>query len=177
MLTDRMVRAALLDIGLYEEVERDVKATGQAFQVILIVAIASGIGRSISYLFPFHPGLAVSGLVGGIVATIIGWLIWSFIAFWVGTNIFKGTASYGELLRTIGFANSPRVLEVFLFFPLIGGLIGAIVWLWALVAGVIAIRQALDFDTGSAIRTAIVGWIVMVALNLLLSLFGLGYVM
>jgi len=172
-----MVRAAILDINLYEEVERDVRATGQAFQVVLIVAIASGIGRSIGHLFAFHLGLAVSGFAGGIVTAIIGWLIWSFIAFWIGTNIFKGTATYGELLRTIGFANSPRVLEVFLFFPLLGGLIGFIVWLWSLAAGVIAIRQALDFDTGRAIQTAIVGWVAMVALSLLLSFFGLGGIM
>jgi hypothetical protein len=35
----------------------------------------------------------------------------------------------------------------------------AAVGIWMLVAGIIAIRQALDFSTGRAILTAIIGWI------------------
>jgi hypothetical protein len=33
---------------------------------------------------------------------------------------------------------------------------------WLLVAGIIAIRQALDFSTGKAIATALLGWLAMV---------------
>ena len=39
-----MIRAARLDPHLYEEVERDASATGQAALVVIIVSLAAGIG-------------------------------------------------------------------------------------------------------------------------------------
>jgi len=47
---------------------------------------------------------------------------------------------------------------------LLGGLISLVASIWALIAMVIAVRQALDFTTGRAILTCIVGWIVMVVI-------------
>ena len=70
-------------------------------------------------------------------------------------------------MRTIGFSNSPRVLGFLLFIPILGLVINFIVSIWALVAGVIAVRQALDFSTLRAIGTCIVGWIIY---NVLLSI-------
>jgi hypothetical protein len=34
--------------------------------------------------------------------------------------------------------------------------------IWVLIAGIIAIRQALDIGTGKAILTAVLGWLVIV---------------
>jgi predicted double-glycine peptidase len=42
-----------------------------------------------------------------------------------------------------------------------------IVALWLLATGIVAIRQALDFSTGKAILTALLGWIAVVALAFL----------
>jgi hypothetical protein len=36
-----------------------------------------------------------------------------------------------------------------------------VVVIWVLIAGIIAIRQALDFSTGKAILTAVLGWLVI----------------
>ena len=47
MLVNRMIRAAMLDSRLYEEVEHDRSATSQAMQVVIIVALASGIGGAL----------------------------------------------------------------------------------------------------------------------------------
>jgi hypothetical protein len=73
------------------------------------------------------------------------------------------------MLRTIGFAQSPGVLNVLSFIPGIGGIIQLVVGIWVLVAGVIAVRQALDFDTGKAILTAVVGWLALLLLSFLLA--------
>ncbi len=43
-------------------------------------------------------------------------------------------------------------------------------WAWSLVAVIIAVRQACDFDTGKAIVTCTIGWLIAVALSLTLSL-------
>ncbi|MCS7049983.1 MAG: hypothetical protein NZL87_00035, partial [Thermomicrobium sp.] len=52
------------------------------------------------------------------------------------------------------------ILRVLGVIPVIGGLVGFVVWIWILVATVIAIRHACDFSTGRAIATAVVSSIV-----------------
>ena len=44
-LKDRMIRAAKLDVDLYEEVEADQGALGQAMVVVVLSSVAAGIGR------------------------------------------------------------------------------------------------------------------------------------
>jgi hypothetical protein len=155
-IIDRMIRAARLEPQLYEEVEHDQSATGQAILVVVLGAIAAGIG-------------ALSGgiiaLIVGIVAALVGWAVYAFIAYWIGTNFFKGPhteATWGELLRTLGFASSPRVLLILGIIPVLGFFIGLVVFIWTLITTVIAIRQALDFDTGKAIATAVVSWLALI---------------
>lgn len=145
---ERMKGAALLDSMTYEEVEADVSATGQAAMVVVFAAVASGVGGS---------GDGTAGMIGGSLGALLGWLLWAGITYLVGTMLFNGTATWGELLRTLGFAQAPKVLLALAFLPM-GRLLEAAVGIWVLVAGVIAIRQALDFDTGKAILTALVGW-------------------
>ena len=147
---ERMKGAALLDVDTYEEVEADEGATSQAAGVVAIVALAQAIGAA---------GAGQRGILIGIVGAIVGWLLWAGITYLIGDKLFDGTATWGELLRTIGFAQSPGVLYALGFIPLIGGLVRFAVAIWILVAGIIAIRQALDFGTGKAILTAVVGWL------------------
>ncbi len=179
MLVNRMIRAAMLDPRLYEEVEHDQSATSQAMQVVLIVALASGIGSALWKLLTLSPIDAVTGLVGGILVAVLGWLAWALVTYIIGAKIFGGTATYGEMLRTLGFAQSPNVLLIFTGIlggiPLLGGLLRLALLIWVLLAGLIAIRQALDVGTGKAIVTAILGWIVMVIIvGIVASVFGIG---
>jgi hypothetical protein len=179
MLVNRMIRAAMLDPRLYEEVEHDRSATSQAVQVVIIVALASGIGGALWKLLTLSPIDAVTGLIGGILAAVLGWLVWAFVTYIIGAKIFGGTATYGEMLRTLGFAQSPNVLLIFTgvlgAIPLLGGLLRFALLIWVLLAGLIAIRQALDVGTGKAILTAIIGWIVMaIIVGIVASVFGIG---
>ena len=103
------------------------------------------------------------------MAQIIGWLIWAGVTYIIGDKIFGGTATWGELLRTLGFAQTPGLLLVFAFLPLVGSLVQVVAGIWMLVAGIIAIRQALDFGTGKAILTAVVGWLALAFLSRITS--------
>jgi len=169
-LVDRMIRAAKLDVALYEEVEADTTANGQAFLAVLIVSLAAGLGLGIAGVVAEGGLWFLWGFLIGLISSIVGWVAWSVLAYWLGTTIFRGpetSATYGELLRTIGFANSPGVLSFFFFIPFLGWLIASAVSVWVIVAGVIAVRQALDFSTGRAIGTCVVGWIIY---NLIVNL-------
>ena len=161
-LIERMLGAARLDIDTYEEVEHDTTATSQAATVVAIVALAAAIGGA---------GSGTGGLIAGLIGAFAGWLIWSGVTYLIGTALFEGKATWGELLRTLGFAQSPGVLYVLGVVPFLGGLVRFAVWIWLLVAGIIAIRQALDVDTGKAILTALIGWGVYVVFAIIVAVF------
>ena len=156
----RMMGAARLDAAIYEEVESDPSATKQALTVVILVALATGIGT-------FGTG-GPPGLVVGIVAGIGLWALWAWITYFVGTTILKTgetKANWGQLARTLGFAQSPGLLKVVGFIPVLGPWVFTIASIWQLVAMVIAIRQALDFtSTWRAVGVAMVGFIPYVVL-------------
>ena len=158
MLVERMVRAARLDVTLYNEVEHDDTATTEALYVVVIAAVASGLG---TLLGSFGEGRGLVGLASEVLTMMLNWVIWSYVTYFVGTRLFHGTATPGEMLRTLGFAMAPGVLNVLGFLPCIGGLVRLAVLIWMLVAGVVAVREALDFDTPKAISTVLVGWVAM----------------
>lgn len=156
---DRMMSAAMLDVATYEEVEHDESLTTEAAMVVIIAAAARGIGG-------FDDGSG--GIIVGILGALLGWLVWAGITYLVGDKLLDGTATWGELLRTLGYAQAPGVLLVLGVVPLLGWIAGLVVSGWLLVTGIVAIRQALDFTTGKAILTAIIGWVIAVAVPVLL---------
>jgi len=159
----RVIRAARLDVAIYEEVEADHTATPQAALVVCLAAAAVAIGQS-------NAGLVA--VAYGIVRELVGWLLWSLITFVIGAKLLRGTATLGELLRTIGFAQGPGMLSVLGAFPLISDPVRYGVGTWKLAAVIVAIRQALDFDEGrfgtaKALTTAALGFIAYVGLAML----------
>ena len=134
---ERIIRAAKLDVNLYEEVEADKTAMGQAMGVVVLSSIAAGIGT-----------IARGGLGGifmGTIAALIGWYVWAYLTYFIGTKWLpepQTRADLGELLRTIGFSSSPGLIRVLGIIPGVGGLVFLGASIWMLVAMVIAVRQA-----------------------------------
>jgi hypothetical protein len=161
---ERMVGAARLDPKVYEEVEADRTATPQALAVVVLAAVAGGLAT----------GGGLRGIVGGTVAGLIGWAVWAWLIYFIGTRWLPEPATradVGELLRVIGFAAAPGVLRVIGVVPFLAGLMTTITAIWTLVAVVVAVRQALDYtSTARAIGVCIIGWLVQVALFILVGL-------
>jgi hypothetical protein len=169
-LPDRMLRAARLNVPLYEEVEADTTATTQALTVVVLVSLATGIGNAIAGA---SRGNLVGALIGGIVTALIGWAVWSFVTYFVGTRFFGGVATYGEVLRTLGFAESPGVLTILSFIPILGGIISFVAGIWIIVTSFIAIRQALDISNGKTVGVIVVGILaIVVVVAIIAALFG-----
>ena len=134
---------------------------GQAAGVVALVALAAAIG---SY------GMGgMYGAIGSIVAAFVGWVIWSAVTLVIGTKIFDGTADMGEMLRTLGFAQAVGVIKVLGIIPLLGWIASIAAGIWMLVCGVVAVRQALDFTTGKAIGTVVLGWLAMFLLTVMIG--------
>src|SRR5918998_1695594 len=156
-IVERMIGAARLDARTYEEVEHDSNATPQAAIVVVLAAIATGIGAIREDGF--------GGLIGGVISGLIGWALFAGLCYFIGTRVLgtaQTSASWSEVARPLGFSYAPNILGVLGFIPGIGPLIAALASIWALVAGIIAIRQSLDFSTGRAIGTAVIAFLVVV---------------
>jgi len=165
-MIDRVRRAAMLDVGLYQEVEADTSLNQEALIVVVLASIAAGIGGLVgSLLLGGNIGPGFMALIVAAVLGVVNYYIWSYLTYFVGTSLFGGTADPGELLRVLGYASGPRVLGVLSFIPCVGWVFGLGGAIWALVAGVIAVREALDFDTSKAILTVIIGWVVILVIT------------
>jgi len=160
---ERMIGAARLDLATYEEVEADRAATPQALAVVVLAAVAGGIGV----------GAGVRGLVVGTLFGLLGWAVWAWLIYFIGTRWLPEPdtkADAGELLRTMGFATTPGILRVIGIVPVLGPLVTIVAAVWTLVAMVVAVRHALDYrSTGRAIGVCIIGWLVQVVFLILVT--------
>jgi hypothetical protein len=159
-LTERMMRAARLDAALYEEVEADTTATSQAMGVVVLSAVASGIGGM------SHAG--VGGLIALTLSNLFAWYVQAFVIYYIGTKWLPEPttqADTGQLLRTLGFASSPGIIRIAGIIPGLGLVALFVAPLWMLCATVVAVRQALDYSsTGRAIAVCMIGWLVQFAI-------------
>lgn len=168
-LGSRMLRAAKLDAALYEEVEADRGALGQAMLVVVLSSLAAGVGGA-------GQG-GVAWLFAGTVAALASWFVWAWLVYLIGTKMLpepQTRSDIGELLRTTGFSSAPGVIRVLGIVPGLAAAVALVAAVWMLVAMVIAVRQALDYSgTGRAVGVCLIGWLIQVAvLALLFVLFG-----
>ena len=168
VFVDRIIRACKLDTTLYEEVEADKSATFQAALVVVLSSLAAGIGAislgSYNFIMPA-------------ILSLISWYIWAYLIYLIGAKLFpeeKTKADHGELLRTIGFSSAPGLIRVFGFTPELMTITFIGAGIWMLVAMIIAVRQALDYQsTWRAIGVVVIGFLVQAfVLILLLKIFG-----
>jgi len=166
-----MLGAAFLDADTYEEVEADPSAIRQAALIVTLVALGGALGSW--WLHAVHRGIpmqvALLPVILEVLEPFVLWVGCSFFAYAVGATYFRGPETetdYREVLRTVGFAFTPALFRCVAFLlPGVQDLLGLgdsavprvvlafVLETWVLVAGVVAVRQALDFTTLRGIGT------------------------
>jgi hypothetical protein len=173
-IVSRMIRAARLDKAFYNEVEADTSLTNEALLVVIIGAVASGVGSLIGGIFSGF-GQAIINMIIGILIVMVGYFIWVYVTHFVATRFFGGSGDIGELRRTLGYAMAPQVLNILGFIPCLGGIVGLVVWIWTLAAGFIAVREGMELDNTKTLITVIVGWAIIIVVSAILgTIFGIG---
>jgi hypothetical protein len=159
---NRIVRAAKLEVALYEEVEADKSALGQAMGVVVLSSVAAGLGTALRGGLP--------GMLLGVLIALVGWYVWAYLTYLIGAKLLpepQTKADHKELLRTVGFSSSPGLIRVLGLIPGLGNIVFSIAAVWMLVAMVIAVRQALDYkSTLRAVGVCVIGWIVQTVMLL-----------
>ena len=153
----RVIGAMALDTAIYEEVENDRTATAQAFTMVVISSLAAGVGAR-------GFGENSAGLIAYVsIVSLLAWAAWALVTFEVGARILPGRqtrADVGQLLRTIGFASAPGVLRVLGVLPGVTVPVFALTSVWMLIAMIVAVRQALDYQSATrAVAVCLLGWL------------------
>ena len=168
VFVNRIVRACKLDVSVYEEVEADKSATLQAALVVVLSTLAAGVGAL---------SLGASNFLMAPILSLISWYIWAYLIYFIGVKLFPEPSTksdHGELLRPIGFSSSPGLISVFGVTQELMSItfIGAAIWM--LIAMIIAVRQALDYQsTWRAIGVVVIGFLVQaIVLIMFLRIFG-----
>jgi hypothetical protein len=164
----RLVGAAALDRAIYEEVEADPRATIQAGATVLLSSVAAGIG-SVGF-----GGNAAANVVFVSVVALLAWATWALVIFQIGVRVMpqqETQSNVGELMRTIGFATAPGCLRIFGAIPEVTIPVFAVTAIWMLAAMIVAVRQALDYQsTVRAVAVCVLGWVLATAIAVVLGL-------
>lgn len=165
----RLIGAAALDTAIYEEVEADRSATGQALVVVVLSSMAAGIGaRGLG-------GGSLQNIVFITIVSLIAWAAWALVTFEIGARLMpepQTRGDVGELLRTIGFASTPGLIRLLAVITPIAIPVFALSAVWMLAAMIVAVRQALDYrHTSRAIAVCVLGWALAVTMAVVLGLF------
>ena len=164
---NRIIRACKLDVSLYEEVEADKSATFQAAGVVVLSSLAAGVGAL---------SLGASNFLIAPLLALVSWYVWAYLIYFIGAKFFPETtteADHGQLLRTIGFSSAPGLIRVFGFIPDLMSIAFIAAGIWMLVAMVIAVRQALDYQsTWRAVGVVVTAFLIQsIILFMILKLF------
>jgi hypothetical protein len=162
--SNRILRAAKLDVSLYGEVESDKTALGQATMVVILSSIAAGIGAA-------AVRLGIGWFIASAIVSLLAWYVWAYLTYLIGTRMLPEPATeadLGQLLRTTGFSSAPGLIQVLGIIPGLSNLVLLVAWVWMLAAMVIAVRQALDYSsTARALGVCVIGWLAQTAILLL----------
>ena len=158
-MVNRIMGVFRLSAPVFEEIEHDRNATGQAALVVAVVAVLVGLGSG--FTANVGAGEFLRSFISSLVWAFIGWFVWAAASYLIGTFLFTGKADLGEMLRVIGFAMAPLGLAII---PCLGGIVGS---LWAMAAAFVAVRQGLDLDNTRALLTIVIGFLI----------FALGYML
>jgi hypothetical protein len=167
-LLQRLIGAMALDTAIYEEVEADRAATGQAFAIVIFSSLAAGVGaRGLGEV-------TVASMAYFSAVALIAWAAWALVTFQIGGRLMPSPQTrvdVGELLRTIGFASTPGLLRVLGVMPAVALPVFVVTSIWMLLAMIVAVRQALDYtSTARAVAVCVFGWAMAIAIALVMGL-------
>lgn len=159
MRSSDLVRAARLDGTLYEEVRANTSATGSALGIVALVALAHGAGGIVRAV-AFGRDPPMEGFLIGAQGEVVFWMGSSFAIYFVGRYLLGSAATYGQVLRPLGFATVPGLLVlVAALASLVGAqvLVFAVLVPWRLVTGFVAVERALGVGRAKSAVALLLG--------------------
>jgi len=177
LMWTRMKKASRLDQQGVLELKTDTTATGQAVAVLVLSALAYGIGYTAQTQFQRHD-LSIYGIIVGSLANVVtvcfAAFVWSATAFLVGTKLFQGKTSYWELARPLFFASSPFLLFLLIIIPIppitvqgnvpvywFQGIVAVAAVVWLFLSQIFVLKLVMGLSLRRTILTVAVGLLIL----------------
>ena len=155
LFINRIYRSIKIEPQLFDEVQKDKKATIQAAIVVVLSSAAAGVGAI---------QLGATNFFIAPLLSLISWVVWAYIVYFVGVKLFpeKNTeTTHSALLRSIGFSSAPGIIRIFAFNSdlMTVTFIGSAFWMLACM--VVAVKQTLNYQSlWKAFGIVIISWLV-----------------
>ena len=157
-MLEPLIRAAILDGRVYRNMGEEPEHLFRAMGLVLAAAVAFWLGLSNQPELSSESSRAFLAFAA-LASMMVGWVLWSLVAYVIGTRLLGGTASYRRLLRALGLAYSPGIFLVLIAVPGIGPYLFGVILLWLLAAGTVAVRETQATGWAGALAPAVVGWL------------------
>ena len=169
-MINRIIGVLKLNVNTYEEIEADKNATIQAFSIVFLSSIVTAIVTAI--ILKPDTGFSLANFISTSIIGIFLWALWALVTMLVGTKLLptqETSSNWGELARTTGYAQAPKLFSIFAIIPILTTIVLLIVGVWNLITMIIAIRQALDYkSTWRAVFVVLIGFIPYAIISTLL---------
>ena len=156
-MINRIIGVLTLNVNTYEEIEADKNATIQAFSIVVLSSIVTAI------ILKPETGFSLTNFISTSIIGIFLWALWALVTMFIGTKLLptqETSSNWGELARTTGYAQAPKLFSIFAIIPILTTIVLLIVGIWNLITMIIAIRQALDYtSTWRAVFVVLIGFI------------------
>jgi hypothetical protein len=163
----RVLGALMLNATVFEDVEANPRASWQATAVVVLSSLATGLGVGGLY------DRRVSTFVITSLVALLVWVAWATLTLQIGTRLLPAPetrADLGQLMRTIGFAASPGLFQIFAVFPRVMVPVVIATTLWMFAAMVVAVERALDYRSVTrALAVCALGAALTICLALVLA--------
>jgi len=151
----RIFRAVKIDPDVFNEVQKDKKATLSAAIVVILSSTAAGIGAT---------SLGGSNFILAPLFSLISWFVWAYIVYFVGVKMFpdpRTKTTQFALLRAIGFSSAPGMIRIFGFNESLMTVTFVGSAFWMLACMIVAVRETLNFRSlWKALGVVIIAWFV-----------------
>ena len=166
LMWSRIKRVSRLDRDEILELKQNKNATGQAVAVLVVAALALGVGYTLFTELQSNSVSAYGVIVGSLASIVTGCFaefVWSGTLFLVGTKLFQGKTGYWELARPLFFSVSPAFLFILISIPvpIFYKTVAIVATAWVVLLQGFVLKQVMGFDTRRTVLTLAVGFMIL----------------
>ena len=165
------IRSARLDKTVFQEIGQNPTSVLYGAGIVILVGIAlsftltGGPITNINSPPKFDEiGDRLLSMWLTIMTLLVGWMLWSSIAYVLAGKFLQGNGGFRSTVRSIGISYSPGFLLILTPIPTIGDPVSIIALLWILITSVVAIHEIHNLDWLGSIMSTVTGWILALIL-------------
>ena len=173
-------RLANLDMAVFDDIRNSPAATMPGVLIAGVSMLLAGIGGWLWWVIKDYPArddsplpatdvLVHSGLIGGVLATVLWGFIWLLLVYVMLTQVFRERAYVEQLLRVMGLAAAPMALMGLMFIPGVSFAIGVTSLGLTVALTNIAIKSVTTATNAQSLAANLFGFFVWAAALTLLA--------